>query len=98
MSKVDNKVPALNAITLAKLNSYYEITSNIGNTLASQAVFECIKQNYSPADLKQFEADNGVPEQDCAYDIGFNLYNVMFDFKFISLFIYRRLQLRQCML
>jgi len=57
-------------ITPAVLNSYYNITSNTGNNLASQAVFETIGQYYSPADLAQFEAAYNVPTGTVITDIG----------------------------
>lgn len=60
----------LGHITPAVLNSYYNITTNTGNTLASQAVFESLGQYYSPADLVQFEAYFGIPLYNVTTDIG----------------------------
>ncbi len=57
-------------ITPAVLNSYYNITTNTGNTLASQAVFESLGQYYSPADLLQFEAYFDIPLYNVTTDIG----------------------------
>jgi tripeptidyl-peptidase I len=57
-------------ITPAVLNSYYDITSNKGNALGSQAVFESLEQYYSPADLAQFEETYNIPPQTVAVDIG----------------------------
>lgn len=61
---------ATNSVTPALLNSYYNIKSNIGNSLASQSLFESLGQYYSPADLNQFESTYGIPQQDVAQDIG----------------------------
>jgi tripeptidyl-peptidase-1 len=58
------------SITPALLNSYYDITSNIGNSLASQSLFESLGQYYSEADLTLFEKNYGIPQQSVAYDIG----------------------------
>jgi tripeptidyl-peptidase-1 len=58
------------SVTPALLNSYYHITNNVGNSLASQSLFESLGQYYSPADLNQFESTYGIPQQDVAYDIG----------------------------
>lgn len=58
------------SVTPALLNSYYNIKSNIGNSLASQSLFESLGQYYSPNDLTQFEQTYGVPVQPVAYDIG----------------------------
>lgn len=52
------------------LNSYYNITSNKGNSLASQAVFETIGQYYSEDDLALFEKNYNLPAESIAVDIG----------------------------
>eukprot|EP01040_Poterioochromonas_malhamensis_P002533 gene2533-2694_t len=58
------------SVTPALLNEYYHITSNKGNSKASQAVYESLEQYYSPNDLAQFEKTYGIPSQAVAYDIG----------------------------
>ena len=58
------------SITPAVLNSYYDITSNTGSTLASQSVFESLGQYYSPSDLSEFETNYDIPQQAIAEDIG----------------------------
>ena len=57
------------AITPALLNSYYHITSNKGNSKASQAVFESLNQYYSPANLAEFQTDFSLPIQPVAADV-----------------------------
>lgn len=57
-------------ITPAKLNTYYNIFTNEGNTMASQSVFESIGQYYSPSDLLQFEAQYGIPLYNVTADVG----------------------------
>eukprot|EP01035_Chromulina_nebulosa_P020460 gene20460-26548_t len=57
-------------ITPAVLNSYYNITSNTGSELASQAVFESLGQYYSPSDLTQFQETYDIPVQAISEDIG----------------------------
>jgi Pro-kumamolisin, activation domain len=57
-------------ITPATLNSYYNITTNTGNSLASQSVFESLGQYYSASDLLQFEALFGIPLYNVTTDIG----------------------------
>lgn len=57
-------------IVPADLNAYYNITFNNGNGYGSQSVFETIGQDFSPADLAQFEATYGIPSQKVDNDIG----------------------------
>lgn len=57
-------------ITPAQINSYYNVTSNKGNSLASQAVFETIGQTYSEPDLAMFESQYNIPAEKVAVDIG----------------------------
>lgn len=69
--KSENKPGKAGSINPALLNSYYHIiTTNVGPSLASQSLFESLGQYYSPADLAQFEKEQGVPQQSVAYDIG----------------------------
>eukprot|EP00597_Dinobryon_sp_UTEXLB2267_P003059 CAMPEP_0170068434 /NCGR_PEP_ID=MMETSP0019_2-20121128/7411_1 /TAXON_ID=98059 /ORGANISM="Dinobryon sp., Strain UTEXLB2267" /LENGTH=565 /DNA_ID=CAMNT_0010276079 /DNA_START=27 /DNA_END=1724 /DNA_ORIENTATION=- len=49
------------SITPALLNSYYGVTSNTGNSLGSQAVFESLGQYYSPSDLALFQENYNLP-------------------------------------
>lgn len=58
------------SITPAVLNSYYDIFTNEGSTLASQSVFESLGQYYSPSDLSEFETNYDIPQQAIAEDIG----------------------------
>jgi tripeptidyl-peptidase I len=57
-------------ITPDVINSYYHVTSNVGNSLASQSLFESLEQYYSPADLATFEANYNIPSQEVTTDIG----------------------------
>lgn len=57
-------------IVPATLNAYYGVTSNAGNKLGSQSVFETIGQYYSPSDLTQFQNAYGLPVEPVAVDIG----------------------------
>jgi len=54
-------LPITGSITPAVLNSYYHITTNTGNSLASQCLFESLDQSYSPSDLSTFETNYGLP-------------------------------------
>lgn len=58
------------SITIAKLNSYYNITTNTGNLLGSQSVFETSDEHFSPADLKEFQTIYGLPIQPVATVVG----------------------------
>lgn len=58
------------SITPALLNSYYHITTNTGNALASQCLFESLGQYYSPADLSTFETNYNLPQDAVDEDIG----------------------------
>jgi len=71
LKKVEKNAEAIvKHITPAKLNSYYNIFTNTGNSLASQSVFESIGQYYSPSDLLQFESDYDIPLYNVTTDIG----------------------------
>jgi tripeptidyl-peptidase-1 len=58
------------SITPAKLNSYYGIPSNQGNSLASQSVYESIEEYYSPADLTTFQKQYSLPIEAVTTDVG----------------------------
>lgn len=58
-------------ITPAKIRSYYNMSSGVkGSPGSTQAVFASVKQYMSPADLKFFLLDQGLPSQQIAADIG----------------------------
>lgn len=52
---VNTLTSSLNTVTPSLVKSYHEIDSTVGNSLASQAVYETIGQTYSPADLAAFQ-------------------------------------------
>ena len=54
---------------LALLNSFYDITSNIGSAAASQSVFETDSESYSQSDLTDFQESFDITVQP-ALDIG----------------------------
>lgn len=56
--------------TPAFLNQHYNISSNTGNTLTSQACFESLGQFLSPADLATFQTHFEIPLQSIAGEIG----------------------------
>lgn len=57
-------------VTPARLNAYYKIDSNVGSNLASQSMYESDDQNYSPADLLQFQDVFGVFNRTKVRDMG----------------------------
>ena len=59
-----------NYVTPGLLNQYYQIGNAIGNSLASQGVYETNNQWFSPSDLAAFESFTGVPSASVAVDIG----------------------------
>jgi len=62
-----------NTITPAKLNSYYNITSNtVTQTKATQSLFESLGQSYSPTDLTQFQSTYKLPNDPLDTVIGPN--------------------------
>ncbi|RYG65186.1 hypothetical protein EON64_12455 [archaeon] len=61
---------AKGSVTPSLLNSYYHITSNTGNSLASQSLFESLEQYYSPSDLTTFQKQFNLPVEAVAQDIG----------------------------
>jgi tripeptidyl-peptidase I len=54
----------------AVLNTVYDMRSNTGNTLASQAIYASIDQSMSPSDLSFFQASFSLPQQGIATDVG----------------------------
>ena len=57
-------------VTPARLNAYYKIDSNNGSHLASQSMYESDDQNYSPADLLEFQNVFGVFNRTKVRDVG----------------------------
>jgi tripeptidyl-peptidase-1 len=56
-------------ITPEVLNALYDITSNNGSMLGTQAVFETKNESYSMSDLSQFQALFNLPRQHPSTDI-----------------------------
>ena len=52
------------------LNSYYNIDSNIGHPLATQALFAGYGQHFSPDDLATFQSENFLPNQPVSQSLG----------------------------
>ena len=50
------------------INSYYNISSNVGFQGASQLVFESLNLTFSPEDLRQFQDENGLPHTNLTGD------------------------------
>lgn len=67
----DVKVNAFTApdVTVSFLNSFYGISSNIGNANQNQSVFETAEQYFSPTDLTSFQSYYGLTVQK-AIDVG----------------------------
>jgi len=63
-------LPITGSITPKVLNEYYHISSNTGNSLASQCLFESLDQSYSPSDLSTFEANYNLPSDSVDTVIG----------------------------
>jgi tripeptidyl-peptidase-1 len=68
LRKVDKA--ASGDVTPSLINSYYSVTSNVGNSLTDQAFFGAINQTMSPNDLSQFQTMFGLPVQGITTDIG----------------------------
>jgi len=59
--------------TPAVIAAYYGIKNqSVATTQSTNAVFESNKQSYSPADLKSYDQQFGVPQQHISKVIGFN--------------------------
>lgn len=56
-------------VTVSFLNSYYQISSNIGNAALNQSVFETDTEYFSPGDLTTFQDNYDLTVQS-AYSIG----------------------------
>ena len=50
------------------INSYYNISSNVGSQGASQLVFEADNQTFSPEDLRLYQLENGLPHTNLTDD------------------------------
>ena len=65
--KEDVKLSAIPVVagvtTPAKLNSAYNVDSNTAIKAATQAIYATINQKYSPADLRAFQINFGLPIQ-----------------------------------
>ena len=58
------------SVTPAVLNSFYNIDSNTGSSLASQAVFETSGQTFSPDDLATFQTNYDIALDPVDTDVG----------------------------
>jgi tripeptidyl-peptidase I len=47
---------SINLVTPLKIRKFYNMSSSRGSTLSTQAVFAAIEENFSPGDLKNFQA------------------------------------------
>ena len=69
-SSIRGQVLLTGRTTLALLNNIYNIDSNIGNSLSSQAAFETIGQYFNEKDLSIFQTMNSLPNQPVTTKIG----------------------------
>lgn len=51
------------------LNSYYNISSNIGHQKASQLIYASVNQTFSPSDLALYQMEYGIPSHVVSYDV-----------------------------
>lgn len=63
------KFSSSGTVTPATLKSFYNITTQ-GSVESTQAIYAAIRQYYSPADLKLFQADNNLPNQPVSKNVG----------------------------
>jgi hypothetical protein len=56
------------AVTPATLNTFYNISSNVGHRNATQLIYASINQTFSPNDLAQFQRELGVPQSPVTSD------------------------------
>ena len=56
-------------VTPRTMNTYYNISNNVGYSGASQLVFEALDQSFSPTDLEQYQTENGISYHGVTYDI-----------------------------
>jgi hypothetical protein len=54
---------SIGSVTPRFISSYYNITSNTGSLLVSQAVYETDQEGFSPSDLTMFQTTFGLPQQ-----------------------------------
>ena len=66
---------ATGSVTPALLNSVYNIASNKGNNLASQAVYAALGEAISPSDLTAFQKLFSIPVQGISANYGGNVDN-----------------------
>ena len=59
-------------VTVAFLNEFYDIVTNMGSAAQSQSVFETVEESYSPSDLKLFQQTYGLTVQEALHPYGFN--------------------------
>lgn len=71
----NKQVQSGGSVTVAFLNSYYQISNNTGSAAQQQAVFETASQYYSPTDLTRFQEIYELPIQDALHPFGFTTDN-----------------------
>eukprot|EP01041_Mallomonas_annulata_P004174 gene4174-8296_t len=55
-------------VTPAKLNTFYNIFSNTGNSLLTQNIYSSLNQYFSASDLARFQSKYGIPLHAVDYD------------------------------
>ena len=58
-----SSVYSVGSVTPRLINQFYSVSSNVGNFLVSQAVYETNNEGYSLTDLKKFQQTFDLPEQ-----------------------------------
>ena len=66
----ENIIPPTGYIFPAYLNSVYNIDSNVGHPLATQALFGGYDQYFSPEDVAAFQAHHSLPNQPVSQSLG----------------------------
>lgn len=59
----------------AVINAVYDMRSNVGNALASQAIYAALNQSMSPSDLSYFQTVFNLPQQGIAVDVDGHVYD-----------------------
>jgi hypothetical protein len=70
-SSVEPMASSSSTVTVAKLNSFYRIGSNIGSSGLKQSVFETSGQSFSPSDLSKFQNNYGLTVQSAQAPYGY---------------------------
>lgn len=76
-SNLRKRAAAVGSVTVEFLNTYYEIANHTGNANHQQAVFQTADEYFCPNDLRQFQRNHNIPDQEAVAPYGYSTTNCL---------------------